>query len=242
MSRDKCTEPLYDRNIPRNFFDKDPELDDVKILIDTRERKPLEFNKSASLKLDFGDYAVGSPHYNYTYVDRKDESDFRSTMTTGYDRFVRELQRAQEFDAFLFVVVEGSIESIKKNNIINPTKSNLSFIWHNMRQLAHDFPRRCQFIFTGQNGKKLFNKLDNEFYSSYELLHSKAEKLKAEGRREESDKINKKMWFIKKDVFKPAYESYVNQARRVSERLIPKLLVRGKELWRTDLQYFLDQR
>jgi hypothetical protein len=235
-------EPLYDRNIPRNFFDKEEELDDVKILIDTRERKPLEFNKSASLKLDFGDYAVGSPHYNYTYVDRKDESDFRSTMTTGYDRFVRELQRAQEFDAFLFVVVEGSIESIKKNNIINPTKSNLSFIWHNMRQLAHDFPRRCQFIFTGQNGKKLFSKLDNEFYSNYELLYSKAEKLKAEGRREESDKINKKMWFIKKDVFKPAYESYVNQARRVSERLIPKLLVRGKELWRADLQYFLDQR
>ena len=42
------------------------------------------------------------------------------------------------------------------------------------------------------------NKLDNEFYSNYELLYSKAEKLKAEGRREESDKINKKMYIKKK--------------------------------------------
>jgi len=235
-------EPLYDKAIPSGFFKREKELDDVKILIDTRERKPLSFNKSASLKLDFGDYAVGSPHYNYTYVDRKDEGDFRSTMTTGFDRFVRELKRAEEFDAFLFIVVEGSIESIIKNNIVNPTQSNLPFIWHNMRQLSHDFPRRCQFIFTGQNGKKLFNQLDYEFYSNYSLLHSKAAQLKAEGQRDKAEKINKKLWFIKKDVFKPAYESYVSQARKVSERLIPKLLVHGKKLWRTDLQYFLDKR
>ena len=93
-------------------------------------------------------------------------------MTTGYERFVRELQLAQEFDAFLFIVVEGSVESIVKNNIINPKKSNLSFIWHNMRQLAHDFPRRCQFIFTGQN-KLLFNTLNDEFYSNYVLYEKR---------------------------------------------------------------------
>lgn len=235
-------EPLYNKNLINNFFDKDPGLDDVKILIDTRERKPLSFNKSASLKLDFGDYAVGSPHYNYTYVDRKDESDFRSTMTTGYERFVRELQRAQEFDAFLFIVVEGSVESIVKNNIINPKKSNLSFIWHNMRQLAHDFPRRCQFIFTGQKGKLLFNTLNDEFYSNYGLLYEKAKQLKADGRHAEANEINKQMWIIRKKSFTPAYEKYVEHARRVSERLIPKLLVHGKELWEADLQYFIDKR
>ena len=41
------------------------------------------------MKLDFGDYAVGSPHYDYTYVDRKGETDFKSTMTTGFNRFTK---------------------------------------------------------------------------------------------------------------------------------------------------------
>lgn len=235
-------EPLYDKNIIKGFFDKDKELDDVRILIDTRERKPLKFNKSASLKLDFGDYAVGSPHYNYTYVDRKDESDFRSTMTTGYDRFVRELQRAQQFDAFLFIVVEGSIESIERNNILNPSRSNLSFIWHNMRKLSHDFARCCQFIFTGNKGKELFNQIDDDFYSSYASLQSQANQLKSEGYKDKADKIYKRLWCMKKDTFQPAYDKYVSASRRASEEIIPKLLVYGKKLWRTDLQYFLDKR
>ena len=235
-------EPLYDKNIIKGFFNRDKELDDVRILIDTRERKPLTFNKSASLKLDFGDYAVGSPHYNYTYVDRKDESDFRSTMTTGYDRFVRELKRAQEFDAFLFIVVEGSIESIERNNILNSSRSNLGFIWHNVRQLSHDFARSCQFIFTGGKGKELFNQLDSDFYSTYSALKEKADNLKSEGNKTQADKIYKKLWCMKKSEFEPAYNKYVSASRKASEEIIPKLLVYGKKLWRTDLQYFLDKR
>ncbi len=132
-------EPLYNKKLFKSFFNYNKDLDDVNILIDTRERKPLSFPKSSQLKLDFGDYAVGAPHYNYTYVDRKDESDFRSTMTGGFERFTRELERAKEFDAFIFIVVEGSIESMIRNNKLIPKPANLSFIWHNMRILSHKF-------------------------------------------------------------------------------------------------------
>lgn len=142
-------EPLFNKKLFKNFFKPDENVDSAKILIDTREKKPLSFDKSASMKLDFGDYAVGSPHYDYTYVDRKSETDFKSTMTTGYDRFNREMERAMEFDSYLFIVVESSIEDIKHNNIYGPRESNLSFIWHNMRLLTHNFPRKCQFIFSG---------------------------------------------------------------------------------------------
>lgn len=233
-------EPLYNKKLFSGFFDEHKKLKDIKILIDTRERKPLEFSNSASLKLDFGDYAVGAPHYNYTYVDRKDESDFRSTMTSGFDRFTRELERAKDFDAFIFIVVEGSVESIIKNNNLIPKPANLSFIWHNMRVLAHKFPRRCQFIFTGNPAAKLFNKLDDEFYSDYNKVYNYSKSLYAAGKREKLEKINKKLWIIKKNIFEPAYESYVAHARKRSEAIIPKLLVFGKKLWDVDLQYFID--
>jgi len=173
-------EPLFDKKIMEGFFQEDHSLDSVKVLVDTREQQPLKFKRSMKMKLDFGDYAVGAPHYDYTYVDRKSGPDFKSTMTTGFNRFVNELKRAEDFDAYLFIVVESSIEKIKQQNIFGPHRSNLPYIWHNMRVLAHMFPRQCQFIFTGTRG--------------------------------------------------------------ASEEIIPKLLVYGKKLWRTDLQYFIDKQ
>ncbi len=141
--------PLLGKNIMKGFFDENKELDDIKILIDTREQQPLKFKNSMSMKLDFGDYAVGAPHYDYTYVDRKSESDFKGTMSTGFKRFNRELERAKEFDAYIFIVVESSIDAIIKNNMFGPRQSNLPYIWHNMRLIMHKFPGKCQFIFTG---------------------------------------------------------------------------------------------
>ena len=38
-----------------------------------------------------------------------------------------------------------------------PHKSNLSFVWHNMRELTHEFARTCQFIFSG--GRKQSEKI-----------------------------------------------------------------------------------
>ena len=172
--------PLFGNNIMKGFFEEDNALNSINILVDTREQQPLHFNKSTPMKLDFGDYAVGSPHYDYTYVDRKSEADFKSTMTTGFKRFTRELERASSFDAYLFIVIESSIEKIKKNNLFGPRSSNMPYIWHNMRLLTHKFAGQCQFIFSG--------------------------------------------------------------TRKSSEEIIPKLLVYGRKLWGTDLQYFIDSR
>lgn len=236
-------EPLYPKGIYKNFFDYNPQLEDVKILIDTREKKPLVFKKSSDLKLDFGDYAVGDPYYNYTYVDRKDEADFKSTMTSGFERFKRELDRAKHFDAFLFIVIEGSVESIIKNNILFGSKSNLSFIWHNMRIISHEYAGRCQFIFTGNNGENLFNQLDSDFYDEYDLLYKKYNDLKKSQEGPDlalADKVSKKLWVMRKKVFEPAYESYNQESRQKSQEIIPKLLVYGKKMWETDIQYFLD--
>ena len=124
-------------------------LDELKILVDTREQQPLSFPREMKMKLDFGDYAIGAPHYDYTYVDRKSESDFKSTMSTGFERFKREIERAKKFSSFVFVVVESSIEQIIENNHFGPYQANLSYIWHNTRVLSHEYRDHCQFLFSG---------------------------------------------------------------------------------------------
>jgi hypothetical protein len=167
--------PMFGSQLPSAWNDPVPQ--DVKIFIDTREQQPLEFKNSESLKLDFGDYAVGSKHYDYTYVDRKSEQDFKSTLSkNNYERFREELKRTRDFDSYLFVVTEGSTSSIERSNRWAPHMSNMKYIYHNMRVLAHEFAGSCQFIFTGSReeserlipkiltlGRKLWN-VDLQYY------------------------------------------------------------------------------
>ena len=173
--------PLFSKRLPGEW--QNPVPDDVKIFIDTREQQPLEFDNSESLKLDFGDYAVGSNHYDYTYVDRKSETDFKSTLSkNSLNRFRAELQRTKDFDSYLFVVTETDMSTMEKRNKWSPHTSNMKYIYHNMRVLAHDFSGHCQFIFTGSReqsqqlipkiltlGKKLWN-VDLQYYISNQLI------------------------------------------------------------------------
>lgn len=142
-------EPLLNKSIKSKFLKENKNLNDIEILIDTREQNPLRFTNSKSHKLDFGDYTATGEYYNKTYIDRKSETDFKSTMTVGFDRFKKELQRTVDFDSFLYIVVESSTEKVVRNNSFGPHKSNLTFVWHQMRVLSHEFARRCQFVFSG---------------------------------------------------------------------------------------------
>lgn len=146
-------QPLLGRPMDKKFYKDSDSFSSLEILIDTREQQPLKFPKSKSLKLDFGDYTLGGSDYSYTYVDRKAEQDFKSTMTVGFERFRRELQRVKDFDSFLFIVIESDLNKIYKNNLWGPHKSNLKYIYHNMRLLMHEFADTCQFIFTGNREK-----------------------------------------------------------------------------------------
>ena len=121
----------------------------------------MKFKNTTSMKLDFGDYAVSGDHYDYTYVDRKSESDFKSTMTSGFDRFKREMDRAKEFDSYLFVVIESTIEKVIENNKKNSYAANLPYLWHNVRLMTHEYKGTCQFVFSGgrEESKKIIPKL-----------------------------------------------------------------------------------
>lgn len=170
---------MFDQNIVDGFFTDDLPKD-LDIAIDTREQKPLEFDfKTTSHKLSFGDYTLFGDSYNYTFVDRKSASDFCGTLSQGnLDRFRREIQLTEDMDAYMFVVVESSLSKIIAEQKHFKRKASIDYILKNMRDIMYDFPRRCQFIFSGN--------------------------------------------------------------RKNSKFLIPRILYYGKQLWRTDLQYFIE--
>lgn len=173
--------PLFSSKLPEEWQNEVPE--DAKIFIDTREQQPLTFKNSESLKLDFGDYAVAKKYYDYTYVDRKSEGDFKSTLSkNNLERFKAELQRTKDFDSYLFIVTETDMSTMEKRNRWSPHTSNMKYIYHNMRVLAHEFAGNCQFVFTGGRkqseyiipkiltlGKKLWN-VDLQYYISNKLI------------------------------------------------------------------------
>ena len=147
-------EPLYNKNLPEAFNKID--VSHLPILIDTREQDALEFPKSKIEKIFVGDYLIADKKYfTNTFVDRKSESDFLGTMASGIERFEKEVIKAVELNCYLFVVIESSISSILINQRKYNRKTNLEYVFHNMRSLCHKYPRHIQFIFTGSRNKSL---------------------------------------------------------------------------------------
>lgn len=93
----------------------------MKILIDSREQRPLEFSHAyitgvVSKGLVCGDYMV---MFKDGYVmplsfERKALGDLFSTLTSGYKRFKKEIVRAREAKVKLVIVIEGSLNRILK--------------------------------------------------------------------------------------------------------------------------------
>ena len=153
--------PLFFKRLPRDFMNC--ETSGIKIFVDTREQQPLSFENSEVMALDTGDYTAAGDFYDRTYIDRKSASDFISTLSLrNLDRFKAELGRISNMDSYLFVVVESSLEYIEKylksakRNKFGPHKTSSRFIYHNMRELMHEFSDRCQFVFTGGRDQSEF--------------------------------------------------------------------------------------
>ena len=82
---------------------------EYEILIDTREQRPLKFKRNVKImKLDYGDYAFSSSEASCkAFVERKAVGDFLGTISGGYERFLREIQRSVDDDANLIIFDEN---------------------------------------------------------------------------------------------------------------------------------------
>jgi len=136
---------------------------EYKIFIDTREQKPLKFNRGVEVRtLKFGDYAFSSKTASCNcYIERKSLSDLIGTLSGGYERLIKEIKRTQEDDAYLVVLVESKfsnamyfnhrIKSYNGEKVFKKVKATPEFIFHRIRSLIQKYPY-IQLLFV--NGRK----------------------------------------------------------------------------------------
>tara|TARA_Y100000310_G_scaffold345513_1_gene465840 strand:+ start:9743 stop:10675 length:933 start_codon:yes stop_codon:yes gene_type:complete len=136
---------------------KEYDKKEYKILIDTREQKPLKFDRETVLqKLDYGDYAFShSEHTCNCHIERKSLADFISTMSGGHDRFIKEIERAREENSNLIILVEENLNNALGfkylPHISKKIKASPEFIFHRVRNLIQQYSN-IQFLFV--NGRK----------------------------------------------------------------------------------------
>lgn len=152
------------------------ENENYEILIDTREQKPLKFKdrKTQIVTLKFGDYAFSNEEASCgCCIERKSLSDFIGTMSGGYERFVKEIERSQEQNAYLIILVEESLQNALSFKylpyISKKIKATPEFIFHRARGLIQKYPR-IQFLFV--NGRKESSRIIELIFTS-QCVHEK---------------------------------------------------------------------
>ena len=93
----------------------------MKILIDTREQLPLDFDfleivtETETQTMPVGDYGCEFKNGFIPPIvfERKSIPDLFGTLTQGYDRFKKELEKAKELDIKLIIIIEGSLFQVE---------------------------------------------------------------------------------------------------------------------------------
>ena len=148
----------------------------MKIIVDSRERRPLDFHVSTRIegvivrKLDVGDYSIEGME-DQVAIERKSASDLFGTLGKNHKRFNREIDRAKDYDYFA-VVVEANYSDIKYKNFENAfyckipgyiisqicmtlkLKHGIDFIFCKDRKEAKDLIRDLLFAYSKLKGEK----------------------------------------------------------------------------------------
>jgi hypothetical protein len=127
------------------------------IWVDSREQYPLVFETITPKikKLDYGDYMFANNEWTGKIsIERKSLSDFLGTLSSGYERFKRELKRAQDDNAYVIILVEETLErslDYKNLGLLN-YRVNISpdYIFHRVRELNQEF-KDIQFLFVNSH-------------------------------------------------------------------------------------------
>lgn len=159
--------PMFNRN-----------LGDTTIFCDTREQNPLLIPNLQVTTLNFGDYS--NPNSNI-YIERKSLNDFLGTMSKGYDRFKKEIERCKAANAYLIVLIEEKYSTVQSFEYLSyiRAKSTWNFISHQFRTLCQDYPFNLQFLAVDGRKEairviqKIFKLEDNIVATDLQFLYDK---------------------------------------------------------------------
>lgn len=121
------------------------------IISDTREQKELKIDhKTIKECVNVGDYALAGDDDLGIRVERKSLADFAGTLSKGYDRFVKELQRSVDNELYVIMLVESSINDALGFDYLPQmrwTRAKPQHIFKNLRDLLNQFPLNFQVLF-----------------------------------------------------------------------------------------------
>jgi len=131
------------------FKKKEDDLPKYTIIRDSREKEGSgwRFNATAKCngtvirKLDTGDYSIEGMEHLIT-IERKSISDLWGTLTTGKDRFHREMQRAVHIPS-RYIIIEGSLKDVYSGCYFS--KVSPEFILSSLASLEFDYGIRVVF-------------------------------------------------------------------------------------------------
>ena len=94
----------------------DMNASDITLVIDNREQTPLQFRNLCSMRgsLYSGDYSVLGLEHKFA-VERKSIADLVGSVTSGRERFERELHRLRGYD-FKRLLIVGTEEDVINHN------------------------------------------------------------------------------------------------------------------------------
>jgi ERCC4 domain len=126
------------------------------LITDTREQLELDSKvKKEKKALKYGDYSCTRNPFNFN-IERKSLTDLISTISGGYERFCREIDRAVEAKAYLFIICEASFADLAGfqygRKFRAKVKFGPDFIFHRIRELMQKY-ENIQFIFSGDREK-----------------------------------------------------------------------------------------
>ncbi len=136
---------------------------DFKVYVDTREQAPLNFKDSEIKKLIVGDYQADGDFFCNLFVERKSLYDLAGTLTSGYDRFCREVERAAQLGVYLVVITESSFIDALEYSPKNSFSQRIggAYLFNKVRKLMTDY-NNIQFVFA-KNRQRSMGLIDKIF-------------------------------------------------------------------------------
>lgn len=120
----------------------------LEYIIDTREQSILHLPNFQVQKLNYGDYSIAN-NPNKIYIERKSLTDFIGTLSQGYERFVKELERCQDDEGYLIVLIEEKYSNLLGFNYLPHCKriqATPDFIMHRAREILRNYPLNLQML------------------------------------------------------------------------------------------------
>lgn len=121
---------------------------ELEIICDTREQNLLRFKNIQIEKLDYGDYYCHTGN-NPVSIERKSLIDLVGTISQGYERFQKEIDRCKADNNYLIVVIEEKYSNLLSFSYLPHMKrvqASEIFVLHRIRELLLKYPKNLQFL------------------------------------------------------------------------------------------------